>query len=77
MYSAIIADVARRIIVADDELKGDGIMMWENFGQAFCLGVYAGTTVFGFLTVLVVLTGLTGFIVNLIAGIVRGGEDKG
>ena len=52
-------------------------MMWENFGQAFCLGVYAGTTVFGFLTVLVVLTGLMGFIVNLIAGIVRGGEDKG
>ena len=52
-------------------------MMWENFGQAFCLGVYAGMTVFGFLTVLVVLTGLMGFIVNLIAGIVRGGEDKG
>ena len=57
-------------------MKGDGIMMWENFGQAFCLGVYAGTTVFGFMAVLIALTGLLGFIINLIAGIVRGKEGE-
>lgn len=51
-------------------------MTWDNVFQAFKLGACAGMTVFGFLVALVVLTGVLGFVVNLIVGLVRGKDEK-